>query len=79
MVVVEAISEGSSASFGATVLEIIDHSTVLFLVVIIMSFEPQISRLTILQKRALALGVSQILWLGQTGNLLFVPVNIVTT
>lgn len=79
MVVVEAISEGSSASFGATVLEIIDHSTVLFLVVIIMSFEPQISRLTIMQKRALALGVSQILWLGQTGNLLFVPVNLVTT
>lgn len=48
-VAVEAIMDGTSASYGAVVHEIIEHSRNFLLAFLVTSIDPQMSRLTILQ------------------------------
>ena len=68
-IAVDAIKGGTSASYGAVVHEIIARSS---------EFRSSNFEAHKLAKHALTLGTGRHVWLGHPGDLLFVPVNVVT-
>ena len=77
-VVVQDLKMDNSASYGAVVHEIIDHSSLFDFC--FFSHESRSSNYEAhnLAKHALSLGAGRHVWLGHPGNLPSVPVNIVT-
>lgn len=78
-VVVDDIKQGSSASYGAIIHEIIDYSSAFNFCKIVHEFRSSNVEAHNLAKHALSLGGGRHVWLGHPGDLPFVPVNIVTT
>ena len=76
--VVEDIQSGTSASYGAVIHEIIEHSASFHLCKIVHEFRSSNFEAHNLAKHALSLGGGRHVWLGHPGDLSFVPVNIVT-
>ena len=77
--VIDDIRQGSAAAYGAIIREIVDRSK--FFAICSFSHEFRSSNVEAhnLAKHALSLGVGRRVWLGNPGNLSFVPVNIVTS
>lgn len=78
-VVIDDIKQRSVSCYGAIIREIIDHSR--FFDSCFFSHEYRSSNVKAhnLAKHALSLGVGRHIWLGNPGDLTFVPANIVTS
>ena len=76
--VVEAIKTGTSASYGAIVREIKDRARFFSSCLISHEFRTSNVEAHKLAKHALTLGTGRHAWLGQPGDLVFIPVNGVT-
>ena len=77
-VVIEDINKGSAATYGAVIREIIDHSKTFTLCSFNHEFRSSNFEAHNLAKHAFSLGIGRRVWLGNPGDLSFVPVNIVT-
>ena len=75
-VVVDAIRQGSSAEFGAIVEEIKTRATTFISCSFTHEYRTSNTEAHNLAKHALSLGFGRHTWLGQPGDLLFVPMNI---
>ena len=75
---VEAIKGGTAAAYGAVVHEITDRARFFSPCSFSHEFQSSDFETHNLAKHALTLGTGRHVWLGHPGNLLFVPVNIVT-
>lgn len=75
---VEAIKNGTSVKYGAVVHVIIDRSRVYSSCLISHEYRTSNDEAHKLVKHAFSLGTGRHIWLGQPGNLDFVPVNLVT-
>ena len=75
-VVVDAIRQGSSAEFGAIVEEIKARATTFISCSFTHEYRTSNTEAHNLAKHALSLGFGRHTWLGQPGDLLFVPMNI---
>lgn len=75
--VVDGVKQGSSAVYGAIIHEIIDHATAFSSCNIVHEFRTSNTEAHNLTKHALSLGFGRHVWLGQPGDLFFIPVNIV--
>ena len=78
-VVVEDLQKDNLASYGAIVHEIIAHSSVFEFCSFKHESRSSNYEAHNLARHALSLGGGRRVWLGHSGNLSFVPVNIVTT
>ena len=76
--VVDDVSKGTSTVYGSVIKEIIDRSSEFHFCNIVHEFRSSNFEAHNLAKHALTLQVGRHVWLGQPGNLSFVPVNIVT-
>mgnify|MGYP006267379221 FL=1 len=77
-VVVDELHHGKLATYGAVLREISEHSTSFFTCNIGHEFRSSNYEAHNLAKHSLSLAVGRHVWLGQPGDLHFVPVNIVT-
>ena len=75
---VEGIKSGTSASYGAIVHEIAERSKSFTSCRISHEFRTSNVQAHKLAKHTLTLGIGRHAWLGLPGDLVFVPVNIVT-
>ena len=78
-VVVDDIRQRSAASYGAIIREVVDRSKSFISCLFSHEFRSLNVEAHNLAKHALSLGVGRRVWLGNPGDLSFVPVNIVTT
>lgn len=77
-VIVGAIKSGSGANYGAVIHEIIQWSSSFVSSVFKHEFRTSNVEAHNLAKHVLNLGVGRYVWLGQPGQLAFVPVSILT-
>jgi hypothetical protein len=76
--VVDDIKRGSSAEHAAIILEITDRSRLFIACNITHEFRSSNFEAHNLARHALSLGFGRHVWLGQPGDLNFIPVNVVT-
>ena len=76
--VVDDINQGSSADHAAIIHEIIERSIVFHACNFIHNFRSLNFEAHNLTRHALSLGFGRRVWLGQPGDLSFIPVNVVT-
>lgn len=78
-VVVQELSKDNSTAYGAVIHEIMDHSSFLIYVALVMNLGAQILKAHNVAKHALSLQGGRHVRLRHPRNLLFIPINIVTS
>ena len=76
--VVDGVKQGSSAEYGAIIHEITERTTSFSSCNIVHEFRAWNTEAHNLAKHALSLGFGRHIWLGLPGDLIFLPVNLMT-